>query len=318
MSGYPTSALLERFALHQLDSWPEAKQSYRALDDVKVRKMTVDNREYSVVFNPGRAISTGADVSAHTIKKRPCFLCEGNRPSAQTAIQLPEEFELLLNPYPILRPHYTVASKIHEAQRMTRQVLIAMLGLSDSAAEYVWFYNGPLSGASAPDHLHFQGGRYEDMINLGEFVNHLQPRILRKYMSAKLTIYPASSLPLFSIEGTDGEDVANLTLFAISCMGKESNDSEPRMNLYTQKLNCGTFRVIVMMRNKHRPACYGTGKGQTLFSPGAVDMGGGIILPREADFNKLTEQQLQDMLAEVTIDNLAFNRFVLNTISHEL
>jgi len=58
----------------------------------------------------------------------------------------------------------------------------------------------------------------------------------------------------------------------------------------------------VFPRSKHRPDAYfEKGEGHLLISPGALDMGGLIITPREEDFNALTPRRAADVLAEVAL-----------------
>ena len=84
-------------------------------------------------------------------------------------------------------------------------------------------------------------------------------------------------------------------------------ESEPRMNIlcWRQSWNAGREDEIVILifpRKKHRPACYRqTGEHQLLVSPGALDMGGLLITPREKDFRTLTAGLATDILREVTL-----------------
>ena len=67
--------------------------------------------------------------------------------------------------------------------------------------------------------------------------------------------------------------------------------------------NAGSGLVsVVLPRRKHRPACYtAEGDAQYIISPGAVDMGGLIITPREQDFRRLTPELILDIYRELTI-----------------
>ena len=84
-------------------------------------------------------------------------------------------------------------------------------------------------------------------------------------------------------------------------------ENEPRMNIicWRQSWNAGREDEIVILifpRKKHRPACYGqTGEHQLLVSPGALDMGGLLITPREKDFRAITAELATDILREVTL-----------------
>ncbi len=66
----------------QLIEWDLARDNYRQLDNVKIRKIFFAEFEVTVQFNPGRITSSAAKVDAGSIEARPCFLCEKNRPPA--------------------------------------------------------------------------------------------------------------------------------------------------------------------------------------------------------------------------------------------
>ena len=55
--------------------------------------------------------------------------------------------------------------------------------------------------------------------------------------------------------------------------------------------------ILVFPRKKHRPDCYADG---VLVSPGAIDMGGVIITPREEDFETLDYDTVAGILREVS------------------
>ena len=60
--------------------------------------------------------------------------------------------------------------------------------------------------------------------------------------------------------------------------------------------------ILIFPRKKHRPDCYGhSGEEQFLVSPGALDMGGLLITPREKDFLRITPETATDILREVTL-----------------
>lgn len=77
-------------------------------------------------------------------------------------------------------------------------------------------------------------------------------------------------------------------------------ESEPRYNLFAWKDGQRGFTVAYFPRDKHRPSCYtAQGEAQLLVSPGALDMGGLIVTPREEDFNKITLEDLRQIFGEV-------------------
>ena len=59
---------------------------------------------------------------------------------------------------------------------------------------------------------------------------------------------------------------------------------------------------VVLPRRKHRPACYtAEGDAQYIISPGAVDMGGLIITPREQDFRRVTPELILGIYRELSL-----------------
>lgn len=135
-------------------SWQQAAANYSALEGVAVRRFGFEGFEVMVQYNPARAASTGAKTDAGSIAARPCFLCRRNRPECQYSIVM-GDFELLVNPFPIFMPHYTIAHREHTPQRLMPYAA-ALLGFARELEGMAVFYNGARCGASAPDHAHFQ------------------------------------------------------------------------------------------------------------------------------------------------------------------
>ena len=92
-----------------------------------------------------------------------------------------------------------------------------------------------------------------------------------------------------------------------NAIDKDTSLDEPMMNIlaWNMKSNSdGNKRIvtIVIPRSKHRPDCYyAEDDDKILVSPGALDMSGLIITPREIDFNKIDEQMATDIIAECGI-----------------
>ena len=78
-------------------------------------------------------------------------------------------------------------------------------------------------------------------------------------------------------------------------------DTEPMLNLLCW-YDGEDYRLVVIPRSKHRPDCYGDGDGQTLISPGTLDLAGLCALPRREDYDKLTADDVEDIYGEVCID----------------
>ena len=143
----------------ELASHGRAFVNYQALSQVEVKDMTIDGFPAKLFFNPARVRSVMADVSPEALQKRACFLC----PDGVEENQLTHNWEsptghtycIRVNPFPIFSPHFTVSSSVHERQELLPH-LEAMLHLAKELPEMTIFYNGPMCGASAPDHMHFQ------------------------------------------------------------------------------------------------------------------------------------------------------------------
>ena len=94
-----------------------------------------------------------------------------------------------------------------------------------------------------------------------------------------------------------------MTLFKqlYAAMPVREGEKEPRMNIVAWR--DGSEDVIVVLpRDNHRPACYfEEGDRRMVISPGALDMAGLIITPREEDFNRMSEDKLISILKEVSI-----------------
>lgn len=282
----------------QLMQWPEAKANFDALQSVKRKKFKYGDFEFFAQWNPGRIKSTGADINPDTIKKRRCFLCAGNRPTKQFTFPILQGWELLVNPYPILPVHFTIASGSHIPQN---HIPYDMGVIAAYAPHLMFFYNGAKAGASAPDHLHFQAV-LKDEVPLVRLVEKLHPvssdnDIFHSEKSgAKLPFHWISSIIKPTAEGM------KVFLSMLSICGKDSNGiSDPALvNAYIWTDSAGLLRMVVIPRKAHRPTCYyADDDSSMLVSPGALDMAGIIILPREEDFNRFKVKDAVKIYSDV-------------------
>ncbi|MBR7085991.1 MAG: DUF4922 domain-containing protein, partial [Prevotella sp.] len=102
---------IKEFFDRQLAQWPDARQRFDDLARVQTRDFPENGLR--VQWNPARMVSTGAKIDAKSLEKRPCFLCSENRPQVQFSKTIEdavsgEEYELLVNPFPILPMHFTI------------------------------------------------------------------------------------------------------------------------------------------------------------------------------------------------------------------
>lgn len=135
-----------------------------------------------------------------------------------------------------------------------------MLRLADELKDMIVFYNGPHCGASAPDHMHFQA------------VPRFDVNPISKHYIIRRDSIEASAEEFGKYEC----DESNILVWK---EGKE-------------------YVTVVIPRRKHRPDCYGTEGDSFLISPGALDMAGLIITPRQEDYQRLNAQIISDILKE--------------------
>ena len=301
---------LERFFTRQMETWPDTRHRYRELQEVRTRQLTGDAIDIAVQWNPARIRSTGADISKETIGSRPCFLCQPNRPKEQARKSLYGEYELLVNPYPILPMHFTIPSRKHEPQTIRGRYGDIHRLLNDYPTLTV-FYNGPRCGASAPDHAHFQAGT-SGMLplqkNWQRLSRNLVPIVTIDDCQGIWLIadYPCPALLIRSLDGYD-----DVMLFATlySELPLRDGETEPMMNIVAWR-NGGQYLTVVFPREKHRPECYGTGEGKLTISPGALDMAGLIITPMEDDFHNITPSMALGILKEVAMSRDDTDRLI--------
>ncbi len=291
---------VDAFFERQLERWPDVAQRYKALCDVKLRDL---GNGLFLQYNPSRAVSASAKVDAASIAARPCFLCAANRPDGQLAENALGALELLVNPYPILPMHFTLPAKQHIPQQL-EPMFADMLHLAGRWQGMALFYNGAKCGASAPDHTHLQAVRCADV------------PLLRRMLSGELFCdAPVCSVedacictvvdyvvPLFVIKARKVSCAVEMFARLLAAMPRIDGECEPRMNVLSYCSPVDGYVTVVVPRSEHRPACYYAGDAShRLVSPGALDMAGLVVTPRECDFECIVADEAVAMLREVAI-----------------
>ena len=290
---------ISRFFNRQLEMWEDARHRFRDLKHVEVRQLS---DQLKVQFNPARIVSTGAKIDKHTLGERPCFLCERNRPKEQMTKQIDDHFQLLVNPFPILPVHFTIPATKHQPQSIYRHYG-EMHRLLSLHSELMVFYNGPKCGASAPDHLHFQAGT-SGVLPLQTNWQRLS-RSLTDVISLndeeKISVLSDFLVPAFVIISKSEDSDEELFHRLYRSMPMRGDESEPMMNIIAWRKG-DEFISVVIPREKHRPDAYfAEGEAQMMVSPGALDMAGLIITPREEDFSKINLDKATALLRECGI-----------------
>lgn len=301
---------ISRFFNRQLEMWEDARHRFRDLKHVEVRQLS---DQLKVQFNPARIVSTGAKIDKHTLGERPCFLCERNRPKEQMTKQIDDHFQLLVNPFPILPVHFTIPATKHQPQSIYRHYG-EMHRLLSLHSELMVFYNGPKCGASAPDHLHFQAGT-SGVLPLQTNWQRLS-RNLTDVISLtdeeKISVLSGFLVPAFVIISKSEDSDEELFHRLYRSMPMRGDESEPMMNIIAWRKG-DEFISVVIPREKHRPDAYfAEGEAQMMVSPGALDMAGLIITPREEDFSKINLDKATALLCECGISAEKMEAIVSN------
>ena len=299
---------ISRFFNRQLEKWDDARHRFRDLKHVETKKLS---EEVRLQFNPARIVSTGAKIDKKTLGERPCFLCDKNRPKEQMSQQIDERFHLLVNPFPILPVHFTIPARKHQPQAIYKNYgeMHRFLSLH---SELMVFYNGPKCGASAPDHLHFQAGTSGILplqANWQRLSRNLTD-IISLNDEEKIAVVRDFIVPAFVIISKSEESDETLFHRLYKSMPMRGDETEPMMNIIAWRKE-DEYISVVIPREKHRPEAYfAEGDAQVMVSPGALDMSGLIITPREEDFHKLTEESATTILQECGISTEKMNSIV--------
>lgn len=254
---------IESFFNQQLNSWPECREKYEQLKTAHRKTLVIDGRDYTLVYNPARIKSATAKVDDGKVE-RPCFLCESARPKEQEALHivtepLKQDYDILVNPFPIVDRHFTIVCSQHTRQDINGR-LWDMAFMADLLPEYLIFFNGACSGASAPDHLHFQA-------------------------------VPKSLVPL-----TSWNKEALIEVGVTEKMPKISNSDNK--NIITWTDGDKSFWYVVN-RRQHRPWQYSAeGDDRCLISPASLEFCGIVPLAREVDFEKMDSVLLENILSQ--------------------
>lgn len=297
---------LDKFINDQLSVWPLAASNFRALKSARTRQLEVDGLLCTVQCNPRRILSSTADTTPQAIAARKCFLCADNRPAEQFHLKFEGRkgrmYNIQVNPYPIFPGHLVIVREEHIPQAIWHH-FPDMLDFAMKYRDYTVFYNGPGSGASAPDHLHFQAVPRLSMPLERAVDAYLDKpgEVLASVKDATLYRYAGFTEGVFALKATTSKSMAKLFYRLLDCTDKVEDDIEPKFNLFAYCRD-GEYRAFVTLRAAKRSHhYYSDGPDHLTISPGAADMAGFFVAPFEEDFEKVTSAALEEMLSEVSI-----------------
>ena len=300
---------IHKFVGDQLSRWPLACDNFRALKEVKVREVEVGGLTVKLQFNPARMISSAAKLDKKDLAKRPCFLCRENRPAEQIMLKFEgrkgKKYDILVNPYPIFPDHLVIAKSRHTDQSIWHRY-VDMLDLARKYDGYTFFYNGPKSGASAPDHHHFQGAPkgltpLENDVN--ECIMSGTPvlKFVTSVQDAELYHYQKFTTGVFVLRSETAKSAAKMFYRLLDCAVTPEGEPEPLFNLFSWWAD-GEYRSIIVFRRSHRSHhYYSEGPDHLTMSPGCADMAGVFIVPVPEEYDKITQELLSEMVEEVSV-----------------
>lgn len=305
---------IHKFVGDQLSRWPLACDNFRALKNVRVREMEVGGLTVKLQFNPARMISSAAKLNKDDIARRRCFLCRENRPDEQIMMKFDgrkgKRYHILVNPYPIFPDHLVIAMNRHVEQSILHRY-VDMLDMARKYTGYTFFYNGPKSGASAPDHHHFQAAPSGSMPLVNDVDRLFGAMIpIASIQDARLYHYNGFTTGVFALRAETVKSAAKLFYRLLDCAEVPEGEKEPLFNLFSYWKE-GEFRSVVVFRSRHRSHHYfSDGPDHLTMSPGCADMGGVFIVPVEEEYERLSPELLEEMVNEVSITQQEQDRII--------
>ena len=276
-----------KFFHDHLEMWPLAAENFENLKKVQRKPFSIGSFSGYVQFNPARITSNAAKVDPESIRTRKCFLCKDNRPKEQMEFELIPGWKLLVNPYPILDFHFTIAGDEHLPQEFLPEVAVE---ITKRLPGMVIFYNSEGAGASAPDHRHFQAVPKSaiPLLNPAEGVSDF-------FNESAKTIH---ELP-FLIKSGMIPETGNFEDISIW-----DSFSDKPLNAFFWNGDEDKIRYILIPRKAHRPKCfYEEPPERRAFSPGALDMGGILVTPFFNDYEQVTNSEINEIYKEVAYSN---------------
>jgi len=297
---------IAKFITDQLSVWPWAAANFRAMKSASEKTLEVNGLRVKVQCNPGRIRSSAADISPEAIAARPCFLCEKTRPEQQFHIPFEgrkgRRYHIQINPYPIFPSHLVIARNAHVSQSLSH-CYVDMLDLARHLGGFTVFYNGPKSGASAPDHMHFQACP-SGLMPLETAVRQAgesELEYLTSVQEARLYHYKKYARGIFLLRATTSKSIAKLFYRLTESFPPFEGETEARYNVLTWH-EAGEYRTIVIFRTDWRPRHFSSkGPDHITLSVGCADAAGEFIVPVEAEFERVTAAMLSEAVEDVTI-----------------
>jgi|LSQX01.2.fsa_nt_gb hypothetical protein len=298
----------------QQATWKIAQKNFRALSGVQTRNLDFGHFHVKLQHNPGRIRSSTARTDAKSLSERPCFLCINSTQPEQKGILLRDKFLIFANPYPIFPVHLTIPSLAHIPQRISG-FFPDMVDLSKELKDFILFYNGPECGASAPDHFHFQAGNKGFLPVESELDLLESDHSKTLFQDEELKVFVVNDyLRRLAVIKSKNRELAVKTFQSLFNRLPFFGDDEPMVNILCW-FTAGIWHILIFPRSQQRSShFFRKGDGQILISPATVELSGVVIVPRERDFLSVSPRIIEEIFAEVTLHETAYQQW-LNSLS---
>jgi ATP adenylyltransferase/5',5'''-P-1,P-4-tetraphosphate phosphorylase II len=286
----------------QITEWNLAQRNYASLANVLTKTVDFEGFSVQIQFNPARITSSAAKVDTASIAERPCFLCAKNRPEVQRFIAC-DDYEILVNPFPIFPQHFTIAHKNHIPQRI-EPFFADLLYFAQKMSDFIVFFNAAGCGASAPDHLHFQAGTKDFLPLIADYRNLKEKNAVLLKSGDGFEIFELKNYlrTVFCIEASTAD--ATKSAFEFLSAGADLQSAplkSAKINIVANYEN-GKYYVFVFPRKAFRPVQYFAENEayRILVSPATVEMSGILITPLRQDFEKITKEDIVSIYQQVS------------------
>lgn len=296
---YDVDGLLQRqFAVSE-----HYTKVFSGLESVRTRTIDFGTFNYVLQYNPGRIGSATADTKKKVTTDN-CFLCEAHRFPGQIALEYDEQYNILVNPYPIFCKHLTIVDKNHVPQEIIGEEA-KMVQMAEDLPGFTVFYNSRHSGASAPFHRHFQACETKELPVFCQWDALMQEKLYESHGADPFSngygiIYDGTRYMYLINTRTKDHAIQYLTQI-LRDIQQQCNSDSPEANVGIA-VEDGYYRIVIFPRSKHRPQEYfETGDNHYTISPGFADMAGLIPCAVESDFNRLDQQRITSIFTQVTL-----------------
>ena len=311
---------IDKFVHDQLSVWPAVAAKYRALKSARTRTLPIGGMLVTLQSNPGRL----------PIFDHGCPLCEENYMEHQHTLPFEgrkgRKYNILVNRAPIFPNHLVITRDTHVPQTIWHR-FPDMLDLAAKLDNYIVFYNSPNSGTSVPGHAHFQAcpkgympleraaDRLLRGLAAGSKPDPEELEFIDSVRDAQLYHYKRFNRGVFLLRSATSKSMAKQFYRLLDCLNLVAEETEPRFNAFTY-CSEGEYRAVVIMRSSARPACLNQADSVSI-SPGAVDMAGFVVVPKEEDFDRITPSLLQAIYADVTLTEAEEKRLLWRLVRQQ-